>query len=136
MAQSDEAAVVRRLMIVTRMAVVGLSDDPSRPSRLVTRYLMNHGREIVPVNPNYEELLGQPCYPDLASIPQPPALAIVFRKSEDAPAVVRDAIEAGVRGVWLQQGITSRLARQMARDHGLDFVEDRCIKIELMMSRR
>lgn len=136
MAHSDEAAIVRQLIAVTRLAIVGLSDDPSRPSRLVTRYLMNHGREVVPVNPNHDELLGQPCYPNLVSIPEPPALAVVFRKPEDAPSVVRDAVQAGVRGIWLQQGITSRIAREIARDHGLDFVEDRCIKIEMMMSRR
>ena len=136
MASTDEAASVRRLTAATRIAIVGLSGNPAQPSRMIARYLANHGRDIIPVNPKHEELLGQTCYPDLASIPgPPPPLAVVFRKSDDAPAVVEDAIRAGVRGVWLQQGITSKPARDLARDHGIDFVEDRCIKIELMMNR-
>ncbi len=136
MALSDDAALVRRFLAVARLAVVGLSDDPLRPSRQIARYLIGRNREVVPVNPNYETVLDRPCYASLADIPVPPLLAVVFRKAEHCPEVVRDAIKAGVNGIWLQTGIVSKPARHLARDHGIDFIEDRCIKVEMMLARR
>ena len=131
-----EVAVIQKMLAVPRLAIVGLSDDPTRPSRNVARYLKDRGKQIVPINPNFEELLGETSYPDLVSVPEPPAVAIVFRRPEACPAIVRDAIQAGVRGIWLQQGITSYQCRQLALDHGLDYIEDRCYKVELMLARR
>lgn len=136
MAHTDEAGLVRRFLTVTRMAVVGVSDDPARPSRQIARYLISRNREVIPVNPNLQTIFDRKCYASLAEIPEPPALAVVFRKADDCPAVMRDAIKAGVQGVWLQTGIVSQASRDLARDHGIDFIEDRCIKVELMLTRR
>ena len=132
MPPADDSAALGRMLAASRVAIVGISDDPSRPSHAVGRYIQTHGKTIVPVNPSADEILGEPCYPALASIPEPPPVAIIFRRSEHCPGIVADAIAAGVRGVWLQQGITSDAARRLAGEHGLDYVEDRCFKVEMM----
>lgn len=132
----DSSLTVKRMMAATRMAVVGASDNPTLPSRAVVRFLLQRGKQVLPVNPNYKTVLGQSCYPDLKSLPEPPQVVVVFRKAEACPEVAREAVAVGARGLWLQMGITSPKARQIASDHGLDYVEDRCIKTEMIMSRR
>ena len=128
----DEAAAVRRMLSAKRIAVVGLSDDPSRPSHDVARYLQAAGKEIVPVNPNHTKVLGLKCYPTLSAVPGAIDVVDVFRRPEFCADVVRDAIEAGVKGVWLQTGIVSHEAERLAAEAGIDFVQDRCMKVELM----
>jgi predicted CoA-binding protein len=130
-----EARTIRRLLGTSRIAIVGLSSDARTPSRLIARYLLSRGRVIVPVNPTIPRVMDLKSWESLAEIPEPPLLAVVFRKAEYCTAVVQDAIKAGVAAVWLQQGITSRNAKRLARDHGITYVEDRCIKTEMMMSR-
>src|SRR3712207_3215855 len=103
---SADAEAVRRMVNAKRIAVVGLSDDPSRPSYDVARYLRSVGKEILPVNPNHKTVMGLPCYPSLAAVPGPIDVVDVFRRPEFCADVVRDAIEAGAKGVWLQSGIT------------------------------
>lgn len=132
----DEAAVVARLLKARRIAVVGLSPDPYRASHDVALYLRSIGCQIIPVNPNYEEILGVRCYPSLQAIPGGAELANVFRRPEHCADVVRDAIAAGIRGVWLQSGIVSDEASRLAHDAGIDFVQDRCLKIDHMMIPR
>jgi predicted CoA-binding protein len=132
----DESAVVARLLKARRIAVVGLSPDPHRASHDVAVYLQSIGCEIVPVNPNYDEILGVRCYPSLKAIPGGVELADVFRRPEHCAEVVRDAIAAGIKGVWLQAGILSDEAEKLARDAGIDFVQDRCLKIDHMMTPR
>jgi predicted CoA-binding protein len=112
------------------VAVVGLSTDPSRPSYQVAQYLKARGYQIVPVNPACTEILGEKCYPDLASIPFPPEVVDIFRKAEAVPAIVAEAIAVGAKVVWMQLGLTVPEAAQKARAAGLQVVMNRCMKIE------
>ena len=130
---NDEDAAVARMLRAKRIVVVGLSDDPGRPSYGVARYLQSVGKEIVPVNPNYEKVLGLRSYPSLAAAPGPIEVVDVFRRPEFCAEVVREAIAAGAKGVWLQSGIVSKEAARLAAEAGIDFVQDRCIKVEHMV---
>ena len=114
-------------------AVVGLSSDPSRDSLGVASFLQNRGYQIIPVNPNEEEILGERCWPDLASVSKDIEIEVVdiFRKPEAAEGVVREAIDVGAKAVWMQLGVVSEEAFQLASDAGLAVVMDRCPKIEL-----
>ena len=126
----DEMTVIRRLLQAQRIAVVGLSDDPSKPSYYVSKYMQEAGKEIIPVNPSHETVFGITCYPSLDAVPDAVDLVNVFRRPNACPEVVRAAIRKGVKGVWLQSGITSDEACKLARDAGLDYVENRCIMVE------
>ena len=126
----DQDAMVRRMLSARRIAVVGLSDDPTRPSHDVARYLQSVGKEIIPVNPNHQKVLGLKCYPSLEAAPGPIEVADVFRRPEFCPGVIRDAVAAGVKGVWLQSGIISPEAQCLAAQWEIDFVQDRCMKVE------
>ena len=128
----DPNAVVRRMLAAKRVAVVGLSDDPGRASHDVARYLQSVGKEIIPVNPNHAKVMGLKCYPSLAAIPGPVDVVDVFRRPEFCADVARDAVAAGAKGIWLQSGVRSDEAREIARRAGIDFVQDRCLKVEHM----
>jgi len=112
------------------VAVVGLSHDPTRASHEVAKYLLDHGYEVMPVNPNHQQILGLKCYPDLRSIPGPVDIVDVFQRSERVPGFVDDAIAIGAKTIWMQLGVTHAGAAQKARDAGLEVVMDRCIKTE------
>jgi len=113
-----------------RVAVVGLSTDWSRPSNFAAKYMLDHGVEMIPVNPRYDEILGQKCYPDLKSIPGPVDIVDLFQRAERVPLFVEDAIEIGAKVLWMQLGIINQEAANQAEDAGLEVVMDRCIKIE------
>ena len=113
-----------------RVAMVGLSDDWSRPSNFAGKYLLDHGFEVIPVNPKYDEILGQKCYGDLQDIPLPVDIVDLFQRTERVPPFVDQAIEIGVKVVWMQLGIIHQEAAQKALDAGLEVVMDRCMKIE------
>jgi hypothetical protein len=112
------------------IAVVGLSNDESRPSYSVSRYMQAAGYRIIPVNPDVTEVLGEKAYPDIASIPEPVEIVNVFRRAENVPPVVDDAIAAGAKVVWMQQGIWHREAAAKAEAAGIEVVMDRCIRTE------
>jgi predicted CoA-binding protein len=116
----------------TTVAVVGCSNDSSRPSHRVAAYLQRQGFRVIPVNPGHSELLGERCYPDLASIPTeiPVDIVSVFRRPEHVPAIAKAAVTRGARALWLQLGVTSPEAERIAADAGLTVVADRCIKVE------
>lgn len=115
------------LRSVRRIAVVGLSSEPSRPSNGVAAYLLSHGYEIIPVNPHEKEALGQKAYSALIDVPGELDLVNVFRRSEFAPGVVAEAIKIGVRAVWMQEQVVSPEAFEMGRKAGLIMVMDRCM---------
>ena len=125
-----------KMLNARRIAVVGLSDDPSRPSFGVASYLLAAGKDVIPVNPKHQRVLGLKCYPSLANVPGLIELVDVFRRAEYCPGVVREAIAAGARGVWLQSGIVSDEARQLAGEAKLDYVENRCLMVDLMRRQR
>jgi predicted CoA-binding protein len=110
--------------------MVGLSADWYRPSNFAAKYLLDRDFEVIPVNPKYDEILGQKCYPDLASIPTPVDIVDLFQRPDRIPPFVDQAIEIGARVVWMQLGIVNEEAAQKARDAGLEVVMDRCMKIE------
>jgi uncharacterized protein len=123
---------VRHLLTETRTwAVVGCSPDPSRDSNRIAALLQSRGFRVIPVNPAADEVLGERCFPDLASIPDPVDVVDVFRRSEQAGAHVDEAIAIGARGVWLQLGVIDHAAAERARAAGLRVVMDRCPAIEL-----
>ncbi|WP_428348915.1 CoA-binding protein [Methylonatrum kenyense] len=113
-----------------RIAVVGLSANWYRPSYFAAKYMQDHGYRIIPVNPGYDEVLGEPCYPDLASIPEPVDMVDVFRRSEEVSALVDAAVASGASVLWMQLGVCNRAAAERATSAGLQVVMDRCVKIE------
>ena len=112
------------------IAVVGLSNKPDRPSYGVTKYMQAHGYKIIPVNPSCSEILGEPCYPDLSSIPVPVDMVNVFRKSEDCLDVAREAVKIGAKSLWLQMGVINQEALDYASSHGLTGIMDKCLMVE------
>ena len=127
---TDINTLRRILTDYKRVAIVGLSADWSRPSNFVAKYLLEHGFEVIPVNPKYDEILGQRCYPDLAAIPTPVDIVDLFQRPERVPPFVDAAIDIGAKVVWMQLGIVHEEAAAKARAAGLEVVMDRCIKIE------
>ena len=122
---------LRRILVENkRVAIVGLSDDWSRPSNFVGKYLLEHGFEVIPVNPKYDEILGQKCYADLKDIPTPVDMVDLFQRADRVMPFVEDAIKIGAKVVWMQLGIVNEEVAQKARDAGLEVVMDRCVKIE------
>ena len=116
------------------IAVVGASASPEKPSHTVPRRMLRAGYRIIPVNPNSPVVLGMETYPDLASVPEAIDLVDVFRPSAEAADVARQAAAVGAKAIWLQQGIFSDEARQVAEAAGMDYVEDRCIAVEYALS--
>ena len=112
------------------VAIVGLSKNWQRPSNFAAKYLQEHGYRIIPVNPVYDEVLGEKCYPDLASIPEPLDVVDCFRAASEIPALAKQAVEIGAKVLWTQLEIINYDAADYARDAGLEVVMDRCMKIE------
>ena len=127
----SDIPTLRRILADCRtIAVVGLSADWYRPSFFAAKYMQEHGYRIVPVNPRYEEILGERCWPTLSAIPFPVDMVDVFRRSADVPPIAREAVAIGARCLWQQLGVANPAAQAIARDAGLDSVADRCVKIE------
>ncbi|BCJ58737.1 succinyl-CoA ligase subunit alpha [Micromonospora endophytica] len=112
------------------IAVVGASRDPSKAAHRVPAEMRRYGWRIIPVNPTADELFGEPVYRSLADIPHPVDLVDVFRPADEAVDVARQAVAIGAPAVWLQLGIVSPQARQLAEEAGLDYVENRCLIVE------
>ena len=108
------------------IAVVGLSAKRSRPSHGVAEYMKRAGYRIIPVNPLESEVLGEKCYPDLDSVPEPIDIVDIFRRSEFVPEIVEAAIRKGAKVVWMQEGVIHEDAARRAEAAGLRVV-DRCI---------
>src|SRR5881296_1594555 len=131
----DDIAGLRRILSRSRtIAVVGLSANWYRPSYFAAKYMRDHGYRIIPVNPTYDEVMGELCYPDLRSASQGAAMPIdivdCFRKPAEIPPLAREAIAIGAKVLWMQLGIRNDEAARLASDAGLDVVMNRCVKIE------
>ncbi|MEP7275610.1 MAG: CoA-binding protein, partial [Betaproteobacteria bacterium] len=127
----DDIVGLRRVLTQsTSLAVVGVSANWYRPSFFAAKYMRDHGYRIYPVNPNYAEVLGERCYPDIASIPGPVDIVDCFRKSEEIVPLAQAAIDKGAKVLWMQLGIRNDEAARIAADAGLDVVSNRCVKIE------
>lgn len=121
------------LMNIRRIALVGASDKPARPSYGVMRYLLDQGYEVIPVSPKLagQQLMGQTAYASLAEIPGKVDMVDVFRNAEAAWEVTQDAIAIGAKTLWLQLGVINEQAAVLASDAGLTVIMDRCPKIEI-----
>ena len=119
------------LFSAKNIAVVGLSPDESKPSNEVAKFLIERGFNVFPVYPKFDEILGRKVYRNLTQIDQDIDIAVMFRKGEFASELVKDAVKKGVKTLWLQLGITNDEAGAIARENGINFVQDKCIKIEL-----
>ena len=127
----DDIAGLRRVLAQScTLAIVGLSANWYRPSYFAAKYMQDHGYRIIPVNPNYDEVLGQRCYPTLAEVPEPVDLVDCFRKPDEMVALATEAVAIGAKVLWMQLGIRNGEAATIAGDAGLDVVMDRCVKIE------
>ena len=112
------------------IAVVGLSDNPMRPSHGVSAYMQSHGYRIIPVNPECDEVLGQKSYPSLLDVPEKIDIVNVFRRPMFVPSVVDQAIQIEAPAIWMQEGVIHEAAAEKARQAGIFVVMDRCILVE------
>ena len=113
-----------------RIAMVGLSSNPFRPSHFAAIYLIAEGYDVTPVNPRETEVLGRKCYPALLDVPDPIEVVDIFREPAAVPEIVDQAIARQAKVVWMQLGVIHEEAAQKARDAGIEVVMDRCMKIE------
>lgn len=116
------------LVSAKTIASVGLSSNQQKESFWIASYLKDQGYRIIPVNPTADEILGEKAYPDLSSIPEQVDVVQVFRRPEDVPPVVEEAIKIGAKAVWMQEGIVHEEAAQKAREAGLQVVMDACMR--------
>lgn len=121
---------IESILDYRNIAVVGISDDPGRPSHFVASFLAEHGYNVIPVNPNLKEWKGKKCYPDLLSIPFKVEVVDIFRRPELVPPIVEEAIAVKAKAVWMQEGIVNEEAAARARNAGIEVVMDRCMKTE------
>jgi hypothetical protein len=127
----EDSGRLRRILGQSRrIAVVGLSVDEMRPSFFAAKYMKDHGYEIVPVNPNYDVVLGQKCYASLDDIPGKVDIVDLFQRAEQVMPFVEQAIRIKAKVVWMQLGIVNGAAAEKARAAGLEVIMDRCVKIE------
>lgn len=114
------------------VAMVGVSSNPARPSNFVATYLLSYPQDfdVTFVNPRESEILGRPVVPSLKELAEPPGIVDAFRRPDDLPAIAEEAVEVGAKVLWIQLGLWSPKAAQIASEAGLKVVMDRCIKIE------
>jgi predicted CoA-binding protein len=129
--QRIDALTLELLTRYDTITVVGASADPRKEAHGVPALMQSLGWRIIPVNPTADEILGERVYRTLADVPEPLGLVDVFRPGPQTPPVVQAAVDAGAQAVWLQLGIASADSRRIAGDAGVDYVEDRCLAIEI-----
>lgn len=121
---------IRILERYKRIAMVGLSSNPFRPSHFAAIYMLSQGYDVTPVNPREKEVLGRRSYASLRDVPGPLEIVDIFREPAAVPAIVEEAIAAGAKVIWMQLGVVHYEAAERARQAGLEVVMDRCVKIE------
>lgn len=132
----NDQAIAELLATAKTIAIVGLSDNPNRPSFGVAQYLQSKGYRIIPVNPTIESVLGEKSYASLSAIPEKVDIVDVFRRPEFVPALAEEAIAIGARCLWLQLGVIHEEAARRARDAGLLVVMDHCLAVERLRLAR
>ncbi len=127
----DSMAGLRSILAGSKtIAVVGLSASWHRPSYFAAKYMQDHGYVVIPVNPNYREVLGNAAVPSLPAIGRPVDIVDCFRRNEEMEAIATDAVAIGARVLWMQIGVVNERAARIAADAGLAVVMNRCVKIE------
>jgi uncharacterized protein len=127
---ADDEGLSRLLVSAVTIAVVGASPKPWRDSGEIASYLSKHGYTVFPVNPNYDEVLGMKCYPNVKSLPQPADIVDIFRNPNQIDDVIDDAITSGAKAIWMQLNVVNEAAARKAEAAGLLVVMDRCIAVE------
>lgn len=127
---------IREMLAARSIAVIGLSEDPSKPSHYVSAYMQEHGYKVYPVNPAITEVLGVPSYATLADLPFKPDVVNVFRLPKFIPAIVDEMITLGLPNLWVQQGIVNAEAAARAEAAGIRVVMDHCIMVEHRSAHR
>jgi len=125
----DDKKIEKILKEARVIAVVGLSPQADRPSNRVASFLKERGYRIIPVRPGIEDVLGEKAYASISEIPPEISIDVVdiFRRSEDVPPIVDEAIKRGARVIWMQEGIRNEEAAKKATEEGIDVVMDRCM---------
>ncbi len=128
---SHTDAELKQIYRLKNIAVIGMSKNSEKPSNFVPKYLLEHGYNIYPVNPNAQEIMGKKAYPSVADIPDDIDIVDIFRKPEDVPTAVTDAVKKpGIKVVWMQEGIYNDEAEAKAKANGMDVVFNRCMMAE------
>ncbi|WP_263408631.1 CoA-binding protein [Terriglobus tenax] len=129
----NEPEVLRAMLSAKKVAVIGVSDNPAKPSNYVSRYLQQAGCRVLPVNPTLETVLGEKSYPSLTELVAAegkPELVDVFRLPNAIPAIVDEMLALGLENLWVQQGIVNLDAAQKAEQGGIRVVMDHCLMVE------
>jgi uncharacterized protein len=126
----DVSAIQRVLHSAKTIAIVGLSNNPLRPSYFVGYYMKRHGYTVIPVNPRESEILGEKSYPSLLDVPVPVDVVDVFRAPNALPAIARDAVAIKAGALWCQFGVINEEGNRIAAEAGLTVIVDRCLKVE------
>jgi len=121
---------IRNFLSLKKVAVIGISRSESKAAHFVPEYLLENGFDIIPVNPNSNEILSKKCYKEITEVEDDIDIVDVFRPSEDVLPFVRDAIKKNPKVIWLQEGIHNEEAENLAREHGIDVVFNRCMLAE------
>jgi uncharacterized protein len=123
-------SVLKILKSFHNVAMVGVSTSPEKPSNIVFKYLIEQGYNVIPVNPTIDKVLGKRCYASLTAISEKVEVVDIFRRSEDVPPIVDEAIKIGAKAVWMQEGIINNSAADKAQSAGLLVVMDKCMRKE------
>jgi uncharacterized protein len=126
----NEPEAIRSMLAGKTIAVIGLSEDPAKPSQYVSAYMQQHGYKIYPINPSIPEVLGERSYASLSDLPIKPGIVDVFRLPKFIPAIVDEMLQLGLKNLWVQQGIVNLEAATRAEAGGIHVVMDRCIMVE------
>ena len=121
---------IKDIFALKKIAVIGMSRHPAKAAHFVPKYLSEQGFDITPVNPTANEILGKKCYPDISSVQDPIDIVDIFRPSEQVLPVVQNAIKKKPKVIWLQEGIHNEEDDNLAREHGIDVVFNRCMLAE------
>ena len=127
-AHSDEE--ITEILNLKKVVVIGMSKHQEKAAHFVPKYLLENGFDIIPVNPNSDEILNKKCYKEINDIKDDIDIVDVFRPSEDVLPFVKDAIKKNPKVIWLQEGIHNEEAEKLAREHGIDVVFNRCMLAE------
>jgi uncharacterized protein len=125
------ASDIQKILGLKNIAVVGMSKNEAKPAHFVPKYLIDHGYNVIPVNPTISEVLGRKSYSSIADVPEDIDIVEIFRRSEDVPPVVNDAVKKrGIKVIWMQSGIYNEEAEREAKENGMDVVFNRCMMVE------
>jgi len=127
---SHSDAEIKNFLTLKKVAVIGMSRTESKAAHFVPKYLSENGFDIIPINPNSNEILNKKCYKEITEVDGEIDIVDVFRPSEDVLPFVKEAIKKNPKVIWLQEGIHNEEAENLAREHGIDVVFNRCMLAE------